>query len=57
MLDGELTHEKWAKNDHEYFADRDDSNTVLKWGVIKNAMGVKNLKVQFDPPLYFSKKE
>ena len=54
MLDGELTHEKWAKNDHEYFADRDDSNTVLKWGVIKNAMGVKNLKVQYDPPLYFS---
>ena len=34
MLDGELTHEKWDKNDSENFADSDDSHILLTWEFI-----------------------
>ena len=33
-LFGELTYEKWGENDSEPFADSDDSQILLKLGVI-----------------------
>ena len=58
VIDGELTHEQWDKNDSENFPDSNDAHILLKWGGYnKMLQGVKNFKKHNITPLQLRTKE
>ena len=58
VLDREVTDKEWDKNERENVADSDDTNILVKWGIIIKCQGGRKIsKIQYNPLPQLSTKE